>query len=485
MKNNIKIIYDKMNRYPKVFVNGEEISRFMSLSNYIYDDIFCWADIFFEIMDAELSEEYIIELTGHKYHFIALNNNVKKSEYCDKILFNEILYKISEEDKYNYIKELNKKYSLVNYEIDRNLKINTDDIDFLTGLRLKYISLSEDLYNYYIHIKENENNNIENKYQIILSDKEFVKKIKGVVYLYSKEENLQVLLDYLYKYHVWFPFLESIYEQLLKNRVSNKIQLEFEAYCSEEYRISVESLPNNLDSDEKLEIVYNYYPKCFEKPHLNIISSNEDVIAFEDGYLVSKKQGNSNIKIIDKNGKEYLSQRIEVTKHNYVKNISIILNQIEMSVGETMLFKCVVSPLDAEDANDLHYEVSDENVAIISNKNELLALSAGRVCVKVYTKRVCSKVYINVLPKPKEILVSSKSLKVYINSKVTIYSAIYPANASPIPQITWSTTDSKVITIMQNNSSQCTFVAKEKGKVQLICQTSGIALKKVIDIQVV
>ena len=64
MKNNIKIIYDKMNRYPKDFVNGEENSRFMSLSNYIYDDIFCWADIFFEIMDAELSEEYIIELTG-------------------------------------------------------------------------------------------------------------------------------------------------------------------------------------------------------------------------------------------------------------------------------------------------------------------------------------------------------------------------------------------------------------------------------------
>ena len=47
MSNKVEIKYNKSGKYPEILINDEAISRFMSLSNYIYDDIFNWSDYFF------------------------------------------------------------------------------------------------------------------------------------------------------------------------------------------------------------------------------------------------------------------------------------------------------------------------------------------------------------------------------------------------------------------------------------------------------
>ena len=101
MSNIVEIKYGRSGKFPKILINGEEMSRYMSLSNYIYDDIFNWVDQFYEIFDYEFEEDYEVILTGHKYQLTVLKeallkiindtNNLDVSPYVLKGIFIELL----------------------------------------------------------------------------------------------------------------------------------------------------------------------------------------------------------------------------------------------------------------------------------------------------------------------------------------------------------------------------------------------------------
>ena len=113
MNNVVEIKYGKCEIYPKIFINDEPISRYMSLSEYIYEDIFCWADNFFDIMDLELKENYSVSLVGHKFHEIILREAMSRSQYCKELIFEENQYRIPLKEKYRYALTLNDRYVLI------------------------------------------------------------------------------------------------------------------------------------------------------------------------------------------------------------------------------------------------------------------------------------------------------------------------------------------------------------------------------------
>ena len=57
MNNIVEITYQKGARFPVISINGEQISRYMELSDLIYDDIFNWGSKLFTSMDEELCEQ--------------------------------------------------------------------------------------------------------------------------------------------------------------------------------------------------------------------------------------------------------------------------------------------------------------------------------------------------------------------------------------------------------------------------------------------
>ena len=486
MSNKVEIKYNKSGKYPEILINDEAISRFMSLSNYIYDDIFNWSDYFFEIMDSELEEAYEVILTGHPYQYTVIKDASKKSRHCKKVSFLEIERKISVKDKFLFVKNLHDEYNLFENDIQEQIEFNSnisDESEEKYFLEQNGVIFSDDKSDYYITYNGEFDISSGYKYFINVCDTNSAKKVRGSSFVNVSKHDLKMFIDYLYEYHLYLNTVIDCANVITKHNLSKNTKLEYDAYYNEEYRVSVYDVPNIIDFEEAFEIKYEYYPKCFEDPCLVVSSSNTNIKA-ENLTITGINKGSSEITVVDKFGTVHLKKVVEVLKHNYVRSINIILPQTSMVVGETIIFKSIATPLDAEDIDSIKYEVNNESLAVVSNKNELYALASGRVCLKVYTPRVCTKVYIEILGKPESIAVSSENLELQTRSEVTVFSEVLPLNIKEKPVLTWTTNNARVIDIRKSDSKKCVFVTKEPGTAYITVSMQGHNISKKIKVTV-
>ena len=123
---------------------------------------------------------------------------------------------------------------------------------------------------------------------------------------------------------------------------------------------------------------------------------------------------------------------------------------------------------------------------MITAANELYALSPGRICLTVSTPRISSRVYITIPPQACDVALSTEGeLKVPISSQATVYGAVVPQNANPMPTIVWEVKQTKsVIKILESNEQKCVFQTMESGRAVLVCRLKDTSIKKELGITV-
>ena len=455
MNHLVEIKYSKSGKYPKIFINGEEISRYMSLSDYIYDDIFCWADDFFDIIDSELAENYNVSITGHPYHEIIMRTAMKRSEYCDNILFEENEYRISVEDKYRYIMELNAAHSLISGQLKSSVEFVCAAPHAFEDFGVSGLLLTERDSDYSIAFEGDNVGTLSGKYRVVIGDFDRVVKQRDAICLYVTKEHLSVLIDYLNTYHLRLSAIEEIFSKLTERSFDEVTMLEFDAYSKEEYRVFVSQIPKYLESGMTFLVTHQYFPKCFASPKIEVSTSDPSVIAYENGAWTAKEPGTCMICVADESGKIYASEQVEVFRHNYITNIALTFPTTTMQIGETLTFNTVITPMDAEDVNEIVYRVSDESVVAITGPNQLYAFASGKVCVIASTPRLEREFYITVAPRPAGLLVSKESLELQHPSEVIVHCSVLPADASQGATVVWAVSNKDVIRIKGSNSKKC------------------------------
>ena len=485
MDNFVEIKYDKNEIYPEIFINGEIISRYMSLSDYIYEDIFCWSENFFDIMDSELGENYRVSLIGHKYHEIVLRQAMANSQYCKELTFEENKYKISLADKYKYALEINKKYSLISENFEWNVKFLCKSSEKFESLDLPELFFDTHSSNYSISF-DGDADEIMTKYSVIIAEKNGVVKHRDIIKLYVTKANLSVLIDYFNTYHIRLCAIKKIFSKMDMRSFDDADMaiLEFDAYSKEEYRFVIDDIPKRLELETRFEIAYDYFPKCFDLPKIEFISSDPSVVSCENGVLIAKNIGTCIVSATDDSGVVYKSEQIEVFKSNYITNIIVELPSETLKIGEMLTFTTLIIPSDAEDIGEITYSVSDESVAVITGHNQLYALAPGRVCVKIATPRLERKFFINIPPQPTELIVSEENIELIHSSERTVYCSIVPADVSPDTRVVWSVSNKSIIRIKGCNSKRCCIVTAGEGTAILLCRIEGTNIIKKIGVTV-
>lgn len=483
MNNLVEIKYSKGEKYPKIYINGEQISRYMDLSDYIYDDIYNWADRMYQSIDDEIAEGYRIELTGHPFHYEVLKATQNMSEYCSGVKFVQLEYKIPLSDKFSYALELNDEYNAVKAPEYGCARFCTDDVEYFCGLNIDGAAFVEEKSDYYITRTE-PSEAVSAKLCVVVGQSVKFFKQKGVPYVYVTEELLPLLVAYLNDYHIRLDFINSVFSTVGEKVSDETAKLEFEAFSKEEYRVWISKVPEKLDSGEKASVEIKVFPKCFADPGIVLVSDNPAVISCCGKTLVAKDGGVCSVKVRDGAGNEYRTFKITVEVHNYVSNIAIVLPATEMNIDGTLNLKCIFTPTDAEDLGEVRYSVNRENVAAINQHGELYALSAGRVCVTVSTPRVSSKVYVTVNPRAYDVSLPTDLLQLPNNAEATIPFVVVPANAKPLPGATWAVSDKRVVKIVSAGRSGCKIRSVGYGEAMLMCSLDGTGIKKVMKIVV-
>lgn len=478
MKNIVEILYPQGERFPQISINGEKISRYMELSDLIYDDMFNWAAQMFQSMDDELCESYTVQLTGHPFHYEILSALKEKSEYCAEILFTEVSYKIPVEQKLAYAAELNRQYRL-------GVACQAEQVVFSSDEPERFaqsVPCTAEPGNYYVTFGQQFP--AECKYCVSISDTVRFERKRGVSYLYLPQSMLPALWDYLNQYHLHLQFISAVFSAAGDLVFDEQTQAEYEAYTKEEYRVIIKGLPEKLDCGQQFSVEYIYFPKCFEDPQVVCVSSAPGVIMAAGTLLTAGQAGTSTVRLVDKFDCEHAAANIVVEEHYYISNIAIVTPATSMRIGEKLQFQCILSPNNAEDMDQVRYTVSNENVVALSGPNELYALSAGRVKVTVSTPRVSRSIFVNVFPVANDVILPDSSMSMPINSIAEIHCTVVPMNANPMPNVSWTSSDPTVFRITGVAKNACRIASVKCGTATLTCSLDGCAIRKSMQVTV-
>ena len=479
MHNIVDIIYTKNERYPQISINGEKISRYMELADLIFDDIFNWAGKLFESMDDELCENYTIHLTGHPFHNLVLKAVQSQSEYCSAIRFTPIEYKLPMADKLAFAGALNQRYQLGVRPAEDSVRFSTNDPERFRSL----VPCSEEPENYYI-TADNQLPTNGAKFCVILSEQLRFEKLQGITIVYAPAQLLLALVDYLNLYHLHLDFMSKVFTAAGERNLNPDDRLQLEAYFYEEYRVHMSPLPETMDTGAQFPLTYTYYPRQLEDPEICISTSNPAVLFAAGNTLIAQNAGIATVVLTDKFGTNHGSYQVTVEHHTYVSNISIVLPDTSLRINETLHFKCMPTPNDAEDINTLRYTVSDPSVAAFSGQNEIYGIAAGRVKVTVSTSRISKSFYLSVLPAARDVLLPETDLNMPVNADAYINCSIVPCNASPMPTVSWKSSDTSVIKVTEAKGTSCKITSIEGGKATLTCTLNGTDISKSMNVEV-
>ncbi len=480
MNNIVDILYNKRERHPQISINGEKISRYMELADMIYDDIYNWADKLYESMDDELCESYTIRLTGHPFHHMLLKSLQHKSQYCTEVSFTPVTHSIPVTDKLAYARELNTRYCM-------GVQQQVDNICFFSNEPERFKNLvpcTAEPGNYYIttgtQLPEG-----SVKCCIMLAEKMSYEKVRGIPVVHTPLHLLPYVVEYLNLYHLHLDFIHAVFSAAGDLNMTEDEKLKYEAYVQEEYRIRVDSLPRVMNTGERFRVTYTYYPQQFGDPRITISTGNSAVLFAADNTLVAQSAGTADVILTDKSGTVRGSYTITVEHHNYVSDISIILPATSVCINETMRFKCLISPNDAEDIANVRYTVSDTTVAAFSGQNEIYGIAAGRVKVTVSTTRVSKSFYLTVLPHAKDVILPEEVLAMPINADAYIDCSVVPPNASPMPTVTWQSSNPYIVKVVETRGFSCRVASGfQTGTAVLKCSLNGTDISRCMRINV-
>ena len=473
----VSVKFNKFSLYPEILIDGEAISRYMTLTNYIYNDLFLWTDLFFEVMDSELADSYAVEITGHPYHCIAFSAAKESSEYCDKIVFHELEFPVPVLEKYRFVQQMNNEYGVLTSNMYDCVDLNytsLPDFDEEAYTDAVFNERESDFF-----IAGSAEGDLPAKYTIVIADADRIVKQKSGAVIYVTKEHLQCLIDYLNIYHLRLKGVVDFVAASSRFSFEKEQKTELDSYVNEKINAIVSPLPVEIDLGTSFDISVKLYPGSTPLSYVHVEISDWSVLGCSGLTITGSNTGSCVLTVKGQDGEIFASSQIRVIKHNYVTNIAIVLPSLSVKVGETMNFRVIATPENAEDIGDVKVTASNEKTAIISGSYELYALSAGRVKVTAETKNVKRSAYISVIPEVAGLLLPVENLDLPINAVATLGCSYYPGDASPKPVIEWVSSNPKLVSVTKRGEFGCTLTSGgQRGTVTITCKMANSSIFK-------
>ncbi len=212
--------------------------------------------------------------------------------------------------------------------------------------------------------------------------------------------------------------------------------------------ISLDKTSLKLLEGESARIVATVCPSNSTQKDLTWTSDAPTVASVDaNGNVTALKAGTAKVTV---KVSESVSAVCEVTVISRVTGISLDRTAVELKPGETHQLKATVLPENASDAGVTWYS-DKEGVATVSQSGLVTAVGAGEVTVHAVTSDggKMASCLVTVRIPVKGITLSTASETLYVgDSPLSVSATVYPADATEM-SLEWSSTDSKVASVIQ------------------------------------
>jgi hypothetical protein len=426
----------------------------MELSDYILDDILSWAQKLYEGMDGEINDEYDIEICGHRFHYLVVKSCQPTSSYCKDVRFKEIVSPISIKDKFDFACKMAKELGA---HAAPYIDLNCVSPEKYAKYGIESATFNKTQSKYFLCEDGDEISSVRNKYIVMLSDKMTCGNQGDSIIIRIPKNELLTAIEYFSLYHIQLSYIKIIMDMLndQKNSLTALQSAEAEAYLQEKTVIYVEDIPAAMEHGEAHNLIYHVFPLCFPVPKLSVEISDPGVARFENGKIYAQNKGQAEVIILDNDKREHYRKKISVSKHTYIENITIIAPVTELQINETATFRCVFTPANADDVDEVKYKVSNENVIVISSREEIFAVGDGKATLTVTAKNISKSIEFQVIPKLRDIEIYPQSLDMRSSSTAELRFSTVPSNVAPQPSVSWTVSDKDYLRIVEASGNSC------------------------------
>lgn len=245
---------------------------------------------------------------------------------------------------------------------------------------------------------------------------------------------------------------------------------------------------NEIELKEGAAFVLEYAISPEDADNQNVTwESSDDGIASvsSDGTVTAVSAGQATVTVITEDGNKKDRCNVIVTAVDHpVEDIRIDPEEYELEIGKSFIPEVIFTPENATDKT-LVWESSDNSVASVTAKGEVIGLAEGQVTITAVSEKAGKSAECHVTVFKPEISVESISLdyteiEIYVDGNFQLTATILPENATN-RNIVWSSSDESVAVSDQDGNitgkaiGQATITAtSEDGGRTATCQVSVI-----------
>ena len=215
--------------------------------------------------------------------------------------------------------------------------------------------------------------------------------------------------------------------------------------------VSLDKTSVEMTEGDEITLTATVNPSNATNKNVTWSSSNTEVAVVKDGKVTALKPGLTTIEVLTEDGDKKASCKV-IVNERYVPVTSVSLDQtsIEMVEGDAITLTATVNPENATNKK-LIWSSTDEQVAIVTNREQLMALSPGHATITVTTEDGGMTATCEVTVKAKVYPVESVKLNMdkanmLVGDEMTLEVQFNPANATN-QNVVWSSSDPSVVSV--------------------------------------
>ena len=475
--NKVIIKIDPFTNSSTISINGNAISRFSRLANYLFRPFFSWAEKFLVLVEKECNDDFnltIISTDFEKELVAALNN--RKDSGCKSISHEQFSVTIPIDQHINYLMSICDKYQVFVPDCEK-IQIYSDlQID----IEKNYAEFCLNSEQAQICILENVEGLVPTKYNMFIFCVDSIYKAekisKHTMLWLCERSRLQQIISYAIDRIAKVKYIGDLCNILNGLSLSDEDREVVNVLNMTDPIIEIEAL-DTMKCDEEQTIRFIHKPTNAGMPKIFVDTENPEIIEVEE--CVLRAVGEGTTKIGFWKGDEttpFCTKSISVVRDRKVKSITLQRDEPNMIIGNSQTIRASYEPTDALDGPYLIWKSSDENIAVVDEKGEVTAISTGRVKISLSSSIISESVIIDVLPFIQTIDIP-RNLTLVEGRKEFIDVKIQPSNSGDT-QCVWETDDSD-IAYVETLNNESFVIGVSPGVCNLTCKAvKGSAVAK-------
>ena len=469
--NSFKITIDPYKKLNTASLNGQPLSPYSELSNYLTTPFWKWAGKFWGASEREINDYYELTIVSEEFDAAFFADMAKCHDICRCCYSEKPPFHSSAEKRFNAIRMLAEKYG-VRMDIDEyRIPLYSTDMRLTHDLFVK-----AELSNALFVVTDDERiiNDCEKLpecvFILFLSDANEIMYMGKERYLWKiNRDRVNAVLKAAADRFVRIPCIINASKALtnglpLNTRDSQVVELA----NSIEPLIDIGNM-NRLEVGASVELPIKTIPADMPVPKIRIEPQIPGIVDVNGITIRAIGSGETKLNIYKSDEIAPFCQKVITTFENKeVKMILLDRKEPCMGIGRTQKIDITVTPADAKDAGFIVWTIDKPDIAVVNDEGIVTAKSAGRCVVTASTRRAKESVIIDVLPNIEQMSISSTDVTLYKNEVAPI-SVTYAPQKCFDNSCAWTTSDNNVAEVEVYRDGSAYIRAKEPGDCYLTC----------------